>query len=282
MSSKCQREKPALCYEDGAGRFAYGWRAVQLTMPDGSITFEQLPLTLEDVLHPEFGDHQALSYAHDLDVDYLRGVLSDRLAADPTTVVLSKVLVYWEKPEWQQHCPDIAAIRGVSNRINWLFFQVADGGTRPSLIIEVVSPNTRVNDVEAKVDEYARVGVPHYVIADACESGGHRCLSLIDYRLRSDGRYDRRALDARRRVWLEEAGGLWLGTFADRELGCDRLALFDPATGARIRDYAEISSERATRWETRAAVPVEVLTAHAELREEVCELRRLLSEGPEA
>ena len=46
---------------------------------------------------------------------------------------------------------------------------------RPSLIIEVTSPKTRVNDVKTKVTQYAQAKVPHYVIADmekATASGG--------------------------------------------------------------------------------------------------------------
>ena len=38
-------------------------------------------------------------------------------------------------------------------------------GVRPRLIIEVSSPDSRVNDVVTKVDHYYRAGVPYYVIA---------------------------------------------------------------------------------------------------------------------
>ena len=36
--------------------FPYGWREVQRALPDGSVEFDRIPLTLEDVLHPQEGD----------------------------------------------------------------------------------------------------------------------------------------------------------------------------------------------------------------------------------
>jgi hypothetical protein len=281
MSSTREREEPPAASQQELARFALGWRAIQVNLPDGSTSFEQAPLTLEDVMHPEFGDHPAVSYAHYLDVSYLRSVLSDRLAGDPGIAVLSELIVYWDKPEWKHHRPDIAVVPGVSHRQNGLFFQVAHEGTRPSLILEVVSPNTRVNDVEAKVEQYARVGVPRYVIADVCESGGRRCLSLIDYRLSADGHYERQALDARRRVGLKEAGGLWLGTFFDHEYECDRLALVDPVNRVRIRDYAQVT-DASLSWGHISApreLPAELLAEYAALREAVSDLRRWSNEG---
>ncbi len=53
---------------------------------------------------------------------------------------------------------------------------------RPSLIIEVTSPKTRVNDVKTKVKQYAQAKVPYYVIADVEEVDGKRRLKLIAYR----------------------------------------------------------------------------------------------------
>jgi hypothetical protein len=47
--------------------FRYGWREVHVARPDGTLDLERLPLTLEDLLHPEEGDHALHSLAHDLD-----------------------------------------------------------------------------------------------------------------------------------------------------------------------------------------------------------------------
>ena len=55
--------------------FPYGWRDVPVTKPDGEVDFEQVPLTLEDALHPELGDYVVSSHAHELDCKYLQDVL---------------------------------------------------------------------------------------------------------------------------------------------------------------------------------------------------------------
>src|SRR5207245_8006400 len=96
---------------------------------------------------------------------YLQDVLERRLAGDPTALVLGDCKVLWE--DGVHHSPDLAIIFGVRRpRDVWSEFDVAAEGVRPRLIIEVVSPSTRVNDVEKKVEEYHRYRVPLYVIVD--------------------------------------------------------------------------------------------------------------------
>jgi len=281
MSTIQETRKPARSIEEELDRFRYGWRDVRVTKSDGSIDFQQVPLTLEDVLHPEFGDHHVLSRAHSLDCNYLQYVLSAPLAPDLTAVVLSDVGVYWERPEWKHHSPDIAVILGVQNRKkDWPSFSVAEEGVRPALIIEVVSPNTRSNDLKTKVEQYAQVGVPHYVVADVCELDGRRSLTLIDYRLGPNGDYERQPLDEHGRVWLDEPGGLWLGIAESTEFAGDRLALFDPATGEEIGDYQKLSQDLAAKDEALAAKDEALAAAEARVRELEAELQRLRGNGP--
>ena len=53
---------------DGAGDptdpYRYGWRYVERWGEDGTLVVEQVPLTLEDVLHPQEGDYVIQSDAH--------------------------------------------------------------------------------------------------------------------------------------------------------------------------------------------------------------------------
>ena len=44
----------------------YGYRDVNYTLPDGTTKHERIPLTLEDTLHPQEGDHIVESDVHDL------------------------------------------------------------------------------------------------------------------------------------------------------------------------------------------------------------------------
>jgi Uma2 family endonuclease len=203
----------------------------------------RVPLTLEDVLHPRFGDVHVLGDPHDDDCNYLKDVLKDRHAADRSVVVLSDCGIFWDIPRLRHHCPDLAVIFGVKQRKDWKSFHVKTEKVRPALIIEVTSPSTRVNDIKTKVKQYARAGVLHYVIADARESGGKRRLTLIVYRL--EGKvYRRMPLDEQGRADPEPVG-LKLGVKADPETGGDRLILIDPATGEEIGDYTAVSRARA-------------------------------------
>jgi colicin import membrane protein len=241
MSTVQERRTPPPSDSAKFNPFPYGWRDVPVQKPDGRTEFAQVPLTLEDALHPEEGDYTVSSHAHALDCNYLQYVFGARLSSDPTAAVLADVEVIWDDPEIKPHRPDIAVIPGVRRQKNWQSFHVVEEGTRPVLVVEVVSPSTRVNDVETKVEHYARVKVAHYVIADVWESDGRRHVGLIDYRLGPGGDYERQPLDPRGRVWLDEVGGLWLGVVDNLELGGDRLALFDPATDEEIGDYNQLS-----------------------------------------
>ena len=299
--------------EPGAASFDYGWRYVEKKRRNGRVDIDMVPLTLEEVLHPQLGDHHVLTRSHILDCKYLQDVLAAWLADDLTAVVLADTGVYWDIPKLRHHSPDIAVILGVRQQKDWITFRVAKEGVRPVLIIEVTSPKTRTTDLEKKVQQYARAGVAHYVVADAVEGEGkRRRLRLLAYRLEA-GIYREVAADPQGRVWLEPVG-LWLGVTTDKQTGGDRLALIDPKTGREIGDYTAISRrleaveaaeqaakkreqaakkreqaarteaaaerQRAEAAEAKAAAEAEA-RAHAEalLRQAEAELRRLRGDG---
>src|SRR5205807_701111 len=106
---------------------------------------------------------------------------------------------------------------------------VAREGTRPALVVEMVSPDTRENDVTHKVRLYHRAGVPDYVIIDQQREGGPR--RLLHYRHAPAG-YEEVPPDAQGRVPLA-AVGLLLG-LRDNALVCH-----DAATGEELREYAQ-------------------------------------------
>jgi colicin import membrane protein len=134
-----------------AASFDYGYRYVEKKRRDGRIDFVRVPLTLDDVLHPQFGDVHVLSDPHTDDCTYLRTVLKNRYADDRSVAVLSDCGILWDKPGLEHHSPDLAVIFGVKRRKGWKTFHVKTEKVRPELIIEVTSPKTRVNDVETKV-----------------------------------------------------------------------------------------------------------------------------------
>jgi colicin import membrane protein len=222
--------------------FAYGYREVREKLPDGRYRRQRVPLTLEDVLHPRFGDVHMLGDPHGDDCHYLKSVLKARHAGDRSVAVFSDCGIYWDIPGLRHHSPDLSVIFGVKQRKDWNTFHVRKEGVRPSLIIEVTSPKTRVNDVKTNVTQYAQAKVPHYVIADMEEVDGKRRLKLIAYRLNGSA-YEPVPVDERGRVWLEPVG-LWLGVKIDSETGGDRLVLIDPETDQEIGDYTAVDQAR--------------------------------------
>jgi Uma2 family endonuclease len=131
--------------------FRYGWRYVRRPTPDDPNHLEQVPLTLEDVLHPEVGDFIVHSDRHETDRMYLTAVLRARLEPHGQAIVLSDVRVAWDVPDLRPHGPDVMVIPGLRERRDWSTFDVAEEGVRPALIIEITSPETRENDVVRKV-----------------------------------------------------------------------------------------------------------------------------------
>jgi colicin import membrane protein len=252
--------------EPSPGSFRYGYRYVPTKLPNGKEGFDKVPLTLEDVLHPQFGDVHLLSSAHSVDCKYLHDVLAALLADDPTAGVLADVGIFWDVPRLEHHSPDIMVILGVRRRIDCTSFHVKKEGVRPVLIVEVTLRATRVIDVKTKVEEYALAGVPNYVVADARGTGKRRRLKLISYQL-DNGAYKSVPLDKRGRAWLQPVG-LWLGTTANPETEGDRLVLIDPATEKEIGDYTTISRALATAAQAKNE-------SEARIRELEAEVRRL-------
>lgn len=215
--------------------FRFGWRDVQQIGPNGSKQWVQVPLTWEDALHPQEGDHISENRQQCRDRTYLYGVLEWRLSGNPQAVVLSDCLINWGVRGLGNHSPDICVFEDVNEpqHRNWGTFRVAAEGARPVLAIEIVSPDAhdrrvRDNDVVIKVREYYRAGVPLYVIVDQARPDGPR--QLIGYR-RGARKYLRMRADGQGRLLLEPLR-LWLG------LRDERAVCWDADTDKEIDDWA--------------------------------------------
>jgi colicin import membrane protein len=159
-------------------------------------------------------------------------------------------------------------IPGVRKRRNWSTFEVAVERARPALIIEIVSPDARENDVVIKVEHYARAGVAQYVIVDDTGRGGVRRLRLLDYRLEGTV-YRLQEPDADGRVHLALAD-VWLG------IRRDHVVCYD-AAGREIGDYVTVvrqaakaearAKQAATRAKEAAARARQEAAARAEAEE---------------
>jgi Uma2 family endonuclease len=238
--------------------FRYGWRDRYEKDERGRVRFVRIPLTREDVLHPQEGDKIVQNDPHFTDVVYLVTVLRALLADRPDALVLSDCSIIWDIRALRNHGPDVAVIFGVRPRRVWMSFDVAEEGVRPVLIIEVTSPATRDTDLGEQVQQYYQAGVAFYVVVDATiDRDNVRHLELIGYE-RGARRYRRMRPNARGRLWLPPVGP-WLGQENDR------VALYTKR-GRRLEDYAEVEQGRQAAEERAAAAEERVRQLEEELR----------------
>jgi Uma2 family endonuclease len=266
----------------GTDPYIYGWRPIHLVTAEGEEKWDRIPLTREDVLHPQVGDFHMHNDEHERFCKYLHDVLEDQLAGDPHAVVLHDVRTAWDT-DIEAHGPDIAVIFNVRQRRNWSTFNVAVEGTRPALIIEITSPHVRSVDLVDKLEEYEAVGIPYYVIADTFRRKGKIVRRLLGYRLTDENGYIALRPNEYGRLWLEPVQ-LWLGFEGDQLLLYDKAGqpIDDYGNMARARREAEAQAAEASQArqqaEARAAEEAEARQqAEARLREVEEQLRRLQS-----
>src|SRR5713226_8474732 len=134
---------------DDENLFRYGWRYVRKTERNGKVTFDQVPLTLEDVLHPQEEDCIPENPVHEKDRRYLHDVFENQLTSDPTAVTFSDCLIAWGVKGLRPHSPDISVFFGARRKYRGSkgTYYVAREKVRPALAIEITSPDTRVNDL---------------------------------------------------------------------------------------------------------------------------------------
>lgn len=257
--------------------FRFGWRYVPHIDADGRKVSLRTPLTLDDVLHPQEGDHIPEHNEQERDRRYLADVLEWQLADNPHGLVLSDCLINWGVRGLRNHSPDISVFDGVADKNRgWGTFVVAAENARPLLVVEIVSPDThdrqaRDNDVVTKVHEYYRAGVPLYVIVDQERRGRPR--RLLGYR-RGARRYVSLPLDDRGRILLEPLR-LRLGLLEECAVCWD--AVTDERIGnmtatARARRAAETAlaaetQARAAEAEARQAAEAALAAAQERIRE---------------
>jgi Uma2 family endonuclease len=229
--------------------FRFGWRYRRGPAANGNTEDDRIPLTPEDVLHPQEYDQIPENTMQNRERDYLAHVLRVRLTDRKDMLVLSDCIVDWGVRGLRNHSPDVCIMEGVQNpEREWTTFHVVAEGARPVLVIEIVSvhddaPQIRDNDVKIKRSQYYRVGVPLYVIVDQEREGGPR--QLVGYR-RDKRQYKPIPLDRDGRLLLEPVGIL-LG------IRDNRVVCYDAATEEEIFDYEEMDQARRQAEEGRAA-----------------------------
>jgi Uma2 family endonuclease len=259
--SRITSPKASLTEPADSDRTPYGWRFVRCKLPDGAEESVEVPLTVEDLLHPREGDCIPENSLHSWERAYLYQVIGARLGKRPTIRVFSDCIIRWGIRGLRNHSPDISVFGNVREKERlWKTFPVARQKARPLLVIEIVSPDdhdprVRANDVVIKVKHYKRVGVPLYIIVDQEKENGPR--HLVGYRKKGKS-YVPLVPDERGRLLLEPIGIL-LG------LRGGRVVCYDAASDEEIPDYAGLEKALETSIEARKALETRIRELEARL-----------------
>jgi colicin import membrane protein len=241
----------------------YGRRYLRRRDADGRETLEEVPLTLEDLLYPQIGDKTPKCPQHQMECSYLANVFRSRFAGDFSVAVLSDCLIDWGIPSQRNHKPDLAVFRNLRVPLDPQLepFRLIPSGGRVVLVIEVVSPDCRDNDVVRKPEDYHRLDIPLYVLIDQQRERGPR--QLHGYRWTPAG-YEELPLDAGGRLFVEPVGLLL--ALEDGWIAC-----YDARSEMRIGDYQEIS--QALQEEASARRAAEQYAAAQQARADAEQIR---------
>jgi Uma2 family endonuclease len=228
-------------FEDGPFRFGWGFRRVRL--PGGRFEVREVPLTAEDLLDPQVGDHLVQNGLHIDMVHTLFEMVKGRYEPRLDVLVTSDMKIRWGIPGLSNPAPDLAVIPGVLDPARYRrSFHVPKEGARPCLIVEVVSddPEARQKDLVDKVPLYERARVPEYLIAHPLYPGVPPHEPVTGYRLDAAGRYRPIEADAEGRI-LSVTTGLWFGLSPDGR----KIELIEAETGERLLTPEEMRAELA-------------------------------------
>ena len=183
-----------------------------------------------------------------------------------------------EIPRSDAHGPDVAVFENLNKEWDTHrgTFPMREMGARPLLVVEVTSPSTRYLDLDDKVEDYFRAGVPLYIIADQRDTQTGAFIRLMAYRTTPEGYV--RVPDDPKGVWVEGLR-LWVQAEGDRVVCSDE-------HGNRIPDLrtqrelekqtptrkvmADSENSRTTR---KSNMPTRPLQKQLELEAEIKRLR---------
>ncbi|MEM7533300.1 MAG: Uma2 family endonuclease [Chloroflexota bacterium] len=166
--------------------FRYGWRMVERIADDGTETYDQIPLTLEDLLHPQEGDHRVQNIGHSKYGFYFHAAARRQIERPPGLVTFD-VRMDWRVPGVKPLGPDIAVIKNahVTGEIKGTYVVGVDGDA-PEMVMEITSPETRKQDFGTKLELMRQVRLPYYFIVDLVANPENR--RIYGYELVNEGK----------------------------------------------------------------------------------------------
>ena len=224
-------------------RFPYGWRYVTRRLPTGDDVYDQIPLTTDDLLNPQEGDQVPQRNEHFQPIVDLVASLKTYYANDPTMGVFGDLIMDWGIPGLAKPAPDITLIPNVKQKDAARgTFKVVQEGTRPCVVMEVMSPGHSGDDTD-KVTIYERAGIAEYFLIKPHLERELPYYSLRGYRL-VKGVY--REIPLQKGRLLSRSLQLWL-ELADQGR---QVRLTEVATGRRL--LTQIETEEARQQEQAA------------------------------
>jgi Uma2 family endonuclease len=186
---------------------------------------------------------------------YLREALRDHFRDDPQAYVAGNMLLYYEEGN-PAACiaPDVFVVQGVAKRERRTY-RLWEEGLPPSVVFDITSRGSRLEDLGTKRVVYAILGVREYFLYDPL--GEYLRPSLQGYRLH-EGEYQRLPPEGQGRL-TSQALGLEL------RVEDGRLRLVNPATGERLLTPAEALAAQRMEAAARRTAEVELQRLRAEL-----------------
>lgn len=161
----------------------YGWRYRIETRPNGTQYYVEMPLTEEDFLDPQEGDRKMQKSKHARCAVEMFNRLDNYYADDPTTNVFFDLKMEWGIPGLKNPAPDIAVVPQMREKDPDLgTFRVLEQHTRPTLVIEVMSPHYQ-GDNTVKVKLYDNAGIKEYLVVNPYHGNQRNQYHLTLYRL---------------------------------------------------------------------------------------------------
>jgi Uma2 family endonuclease len=225
MTTLSETNPVALAYDSLNSTLAEtGWRRSWVKDEQGQEKLVYFALTEADFLHPQEDDHLPSNTFHGTAQRDLIDILQRRYAQREDVGVFGDLIIKWGREKLRQHCPDVCVVFGLKDKEKYRSeFVVPEEGTKPAVVMEVVSPRYRRADRETKVKQYAKEGVQEYIILDRRRQRGERVDEVLGYRL-EEGSYVPISPDEEGRIFSETLD-IWVGM-------CEgKVMLFEGATG---------------------------------------------------
>ena len=220
-------------------QFPHGWRRVEKIGPNGEVVYHDIPLSPEDFLNPQEGDQMPQGPKHFELAKTLCNKLEKHFNDRPDIVVLGDTKMLWRIPGLLEPFPDISVVPNVwDEEAIEGSFDCKKHGTRPCLIIEIMSPGYSGDDTK-KVGIYERARVEEYIIINPRRTNKRKPFELTGYRLQGR-RYQRIRPNHEGRL-LSQTTNILIGLVGANQR---EVELLNATTGERLLSNREEMSAR--------------------------------------